>query len=148
MWNPISIDEDEVNQSSSVDQDELMANINAYNNRLNKWLNLAAASERQQNTISNNNIYDYDGDDFPSPYLISNEYYLRKRRGGLEEPNNHSNMRKSHNPDLFRNINSIVHIRQNIDPTTKITPSSSMKSSDFIKLTKFDDSEPSSEKNL
>lgn len=135
----MSIDEDELNKSSSVDHEELMANINAYNNRLNKCLNLAAASENQNYSNKNKHVNSFEIDDC-TPYLISNEYYLKKRRGGLERPNNNFNVSQSHNGDLFRNINSIVHIRQNIDCNTKITPSSSLKSIEYLKMNRLDSS--------
>lgn len=63
---------------------------------------------------------------------------MGKRRGGIEENTVH----------MDRNNNRILHIRQTWDSNKKITPTSSMKTSEFSKINQMEDSEFSSDKTF
>ena len=68
---------------------------------------------------------------------LDEEFYISRRRGAVENDT----------IDLGNNTNRFLHIRQPWDPSNKITPSSSMRTSEFSRLNKMEDSEASSEKN-
>jgi len=129
-----------------------MANIDAYDNRLNKCLDLAASSPsnqfdiRQQlfNAFSSGNANNISPDKKDEA-----DYFMEKRRGGVNTNNNALNLDSSkYISNDVKNMNSIVHIRQTWDPSHKITPNSSMRTSEFSKLNRYDDSEYSSDKTI
>lgn len=64
------------------------------------------------------------------------EYFMSKRRGAVKEDS----------VDYGQN-NRILHIRQAWDPNKEITPTSSIKTSEFSKLNRLEDSEVSSDRN-
>lgn len=146
MCKPMSFNGDEAEPSEELDQDDIIANIDAYDNRLNKCLDLAASSDTNQFNIREQ-LFKAFGYDEAAHNSFQNNYYLKKRRNGMGTQGEKINVSQSQrNPDMLRNINSIVHIRQTWDPSQKITPSSSLKTSEFSKFNKFEDSEVSSDK--
>lgn len=142
---------DDQEPDSETEKDELLANIDAYNNRLNKCLDLAENTDNDFLDTKQQlfKAFGYDDKGALSARLRSNDYYLKKRRGGMENsPTKIDLTQTQHSPEAFKSLSSVVHIRQTWDPARKITPTSSLKSSEFSKLNKFEDSEYSSECTL
>lgn len=74
-------------------------------------------------------------------------FYLQKRRNGVEKPRLDETNLSTKKTELFKNINSVVHIRQNAEIGGRITPNSSLKSSYLSKFNKIEDSDFSTEKS-
>lgn len=143
MWHPVSC-----NSSEDIDQEEIMENIKAYDNRLNKWLDLAASHDSHQFDIRKQLFRAFGYGTLDTSLKHPQDYYLRKRRNGMNTTQQQLNMSRSQKNSDLGCINSIVHIRQAWDPTNKMTPTSSMKTSEFSKINKYDESDLSSEHTI
>jgi hypothetical protein len=108
-----------------------MANIDAYDNRLDECLRLANNHKQENNFDIRQQLHKAFGYDEPE-----DSFQIAKRRGAVGS--------QMLNVDHKDNTSRVLHIRQTWDDTLKITPYSSMKSSEFSRLNKMDESESSS----
>lgn len=115
MCNPVSCN----SSRSEMKPEDIQANIDAYDNRLNRCLDLAKSEENFDIRQQLFKAFGYDEQE--------EQFYMGKRRGGLENQS-----LELASPTSGR----VLHIRKNWDPLNKITPTSSIQTSELSKFVK------------